>query len=164
MTIMHLYEFLQSNQIGFQRYDHPAVYTCEEAALLVPDLPGIATKNLFVIDKKNQKLFLLVVPDTKSIDLKALSHMIDCRRLSMGSAEDLRSYLGVEPGSVSVLSLFCDQAAKVNLVVDEQIWLSEAVQCHPLVNTSTLVLGKQELKRFLAATGHVPQILNVPTR
>jgi hypothetical protein len=33
---------------------------------------------------------------------------------------------------------------------------------HPLVNTSTLVISRDNLKRFIAKTGHEAKILNVP--
>jgi hypothetical protein len=42
------FKFIDEHGIAYARYDHPAVYTVEEADQLVPDLPGAKTKNLFI--------------------------------------------------------------------------------------------------------------------
>ncbi len=48
--------------------------------------------------------------------------------------------------------------------VDEGRWRCDAIQCHPLVNTSTLVISREGLERFLSLTGHRPRIMRVPER
>ncbi|UCD89655.1 MAG: prolyl-tRNA synthetase associated domain-containing protein, partial [Desulfobacterales bacterium] len=50
----------------------------------------------------------------------------------------------------------------VEVIVDQALWVSDAFQFHPLVNTSTLVISRDQLKRFLYKTWHKIQILNVP--
>ncbi|MCL4761818.1 MAG: prolyl-tRNA synthetase associated domain-containing protein, partial [Burkholderiales bacterium] len=72
--------------------------------------------------------------------------------------------LGIAAGAVSLLALVNDGAHRVELVLDEPIARADAVQCHPLVNTPTLSIGREGLRRFLAATGHVPRVLDVPAR
>ena len=84
------------------------------------------------------------------------------KRLGFASTERLRQYLGVESGSVSVLSLIHDQLNSVELVIDQKIWNADFIQVHPLINTETVVIPKAELKRFLAATGHQPTVLEIP--
>ena len=68
-----IYAFLTQNDIAYQRQDHPAVFTCEEALRLVPPLPGAKTKNLFLRDRKGRRHFLVVVGYEKAVDLKAWS-------------------------------------------------------------------------------------------
>lgn len=161
---MDIYQFLAEHQVGYQRYDHPAVFTCEEAERLVPDMPAAKTKNLFLRDRKGKRHFLVVVGYEKQVDLAALSKVLPCSRLSMGSPERLKARLGVEPGSVTILALANDANNEVELVFDQPIAEADAVRCHPLVNTATLLLKSPELKRFLEATGHQPTILDVPAR
>ena len=84
-------------------------------------------------------------------------------RLSFGSADRLKNYLGVEPGSVTLFAIFNDPNHAVELIVDESLWLSEAFQFHPLVNTSTLVISRENLKRFIAETGHGVRLLDIPS-
>jgi Ala-tRNA(Pro) deacylase len=159
-----LYTFLESAAVEYERHDHPPVFTCEEASRLVPDLPGSSTKNLFVRDRKGKRHFLIVVPDTKAVDLAALEKELESSRLSMGSAERLERHLGIEPGSVSLLALFNDKEKAVEAVIDKEVWEAGAMQCHPLVNTSTLVIPHAGVVSFLEATGRDPRVLSVPEK
>ena len=109
------YQFLEKYRIDYERHDHPAVYTVEEAKRLVPELPAAKTKNLFLRDKKGQRHFLVVVPADKRIDIKALPGVVGSNRLSFGSAERLKKYLGVEPGAVTLFAIFNDPNHAVEL-------------------------------------------------
>jgi Ala-tRNA(Pro) deacylase len=156
--------FLDEHRIVYQRCDHPAVYTVEEAARLVPPLPGAKTKNLFLRDKAGRRHFLVCVPAAKQVDLRALSETLDANRLSFGSADRLRRYLGVEPGAVTLLAVINDPGGAVSLFVDEDLWQAEDFQFHPLVNTATLVISRPEVARFVELTGHALQVIRVPAK
>lgn len=159
-----IFTFLSEHEIPYERVDHPPVYTCEEAEELVPSMPGVHTKNLFVRDKKGRNHFLVVVSDTKSVDLKALSAKLSVTNLSLGSPSRLQKYLGVEPGSVSLLAIVNDEQSEVEVVLDRDIWNGEAIQCHPLVNTSTLAIEQGDIEKFLKITNHDLQVINIPER
>ena len=158
------YQFLAENDIEYERHDHPAVYTVEEASRLVPELPAVKTKNLFLHDKKGQRHFLIIVPADKRVDIKALPDLVGANRLSFGSAERLRKYLGVEPGAVTLFAIFNDPECKVELIVDASLWSAEAFQFHPLVNTSTLVMSRENLTRFIELSGHEARVLDIPSQ
>ena len=159
---MDIYRFLDEHHIEYERHDHPPVFTCEEADRVVPDLPAAKTKNLFLRDKKGRRHFLVVVGYEKTVNLKDLASAIGVNRVTLASPERLKRYLGVDPGSVTILGLANDVDREVELVFDEALWGSKAFRCHPLVNTSTLVISGDHMKRFLHATGHEPHVLNVP--
>ncbi|MDA0747788.1 MAG: prolyl-tRNA synthetase associated domain-containing protein [bacterium] len=161
---MDIYQFFAQHNIEYERHDHPAVYTVEEADRLVPQLPGAKTKNLFLRDKKGRHHVLVVVPHEKSVDLKTLSTLLDLNSLSLASPERLKKHLGVEPGAVSLLGIVNDPENNVELVIDETVWNADAVLCHPLVNTSTLVISRAHIEHLLEITGHTPRILSVPAR
>ena len=159
-----IYGFLNSHGLIYERHDHPAVFTCEEAERLVPPLPAAKVKNLFMRDRKGLRHFLVMVGYHKAVDLKALSSVLGSKGLSFASPDRLKRHLGVDPGSVTVLSLVHDGTGAVEVIVDEALWRSEAIQCHPLVNTSTLVIPMEEIRRFLDLTGHEARVLDVPGR
>ena len=159
---MDIYQFLAEHDIEYERHDHPAVFTCEEAERLVPSLPAAKTKNLFVRDRKGRHHFLVVVGYEKVVDLKALSSLLGVNKLGLSSPERLRRYLGVDPGSVTILGLANDLNKEVEIIMDECLWGSRAFRCHPLVNTSTLVISRENIQRFLNATGHMIRILEIP--
>ena len=159
-----IYAFLDGNGIEYERHDHPPVYTVADVHRLIPVLPGARTKNLFLRAKKEKRLFLVVVPDDKRVDLKLLPRSLDCHRLSFGSPSRLMKYLAIEPGSVSLLAIANDTAHTVEVIIDSDLWASAAFQFHPLVNTSTLVIPKIGIERFLAATGHEAEIIDIPAQ
>jgi len=159
-----IYRYLSEHGINYERYDHPPVFTCEEADRLVPELPAAKTKNLFLRDKKGLQHFLVLVGYEKAVDLKALSSLLCIGGLGFASPERLKKYLGVDPGAVTILGLVHDEGNEVRVIVDEGLWQASAFRCHPLVNTSTLVIPKGDLERFLDLTGHTARILDVPGR
>src|SRR5262249_35771963 len=146
------------------RYDHAPVFTCDEADAAVPNLAAIQTKNLFVRDKRGRRHALLVTSCEKAVDIKKFADQIDADHLSFGSPERLMKYLGVTPGSVTVLGLMNDAEHAVELYVDADVWASPEWRCHPLINDATLVITRSDIERFLAHTGHAPRVLRLETR
>lgn len=73
-------------------------------------------------------------------------------------------HLGVDPGSVTVLATINDPDNAVELIFDEVLWQEEVFQFHPLVNTSTLLVSRQNLRRFFELTGHEVRLIEVPSQ
>jgi len=158
-----IYDFLSSNDIEYEKFDHPAVFTCEQAQELIPDdIPGADTKNLFLRDKKGKRHILVTVGYEKKVDLKALSELLDAKKLGFGSPERLEKYLGITPGAVSILALLNDTDHAVECYIDEDLWQHDSFRVHPLVNTASLVISREGIEKFLQATGHEYRIVKVP--
>ena len=163
-TSQAVYGFLDNHSIDYQRCDHPAVFTCEEADKLVPHLPGARTKNLFLRDRKGRRHFLLIVRPDQRVDLRALSTTLEIGRLSMASPARLKEHLGVDPGSVSFLALLHDRLNAVEVIFEQSVWTEDHLLSHPMVNTSTLVLSLESVRQILETTGHEHRVINVPDR
>ena len=147
--------------IAHRTVEHPPVFTVEEAKALRGNLPGHHIKNLFLRNKK-EEMWLVVALEDRTIDLKRLGEVLGAGRLSFGSADRLKRYLGVEPGSVTPLSLVNDEGHAVRLVLDRGMADGGPVNAHPLVNTMTTALAPADLLRFFEATGHTPRWLDFP--
>jgi Ala-tRNA(Pro) deacylase len=155
--------FARLDQLGIahRTVEHPPVFTVEEAKALRGNLPGHHIKNLFLRNKK-EEMWLVVALEDRAIDLKRLGEVLGAGRLSFGSADRLKRTLGVEPGSVTPLSLVNNEARAVQLVLDRGVADGGPVNAHPLVNTMTTALAPADLLRFFAATGHTPRWLDFP--
>jgi Ala-tRNA(Pro) deacylase len=155
--------FARLDQLGIahRTVEHPPVFTVEEAKALRGNLPGHHIKNLFLRNKK-EEMWLVVALEDRAIDLKRLGEVLGAGRLSFGSADRLKRYLGVEPGSVTPLSLVHDAGHAVRLVLDRGVADGGPVNAHPLVNTMTTALAPADLLRFFEATGHTPRWLDFP--
>ncbi len=142
--------------------DHAAVFTVAESDEIHRQIPGAHTKNLFFKDAKGA-LHLVTALHSTSVDLKALPKVIGAARLSFGKPELLLEVLGVPPGSVTPFALMNDRAGRVSFVLDAAVMDHEIVNCHPLENTATTSIAKDDLLRFIRATGHEPRICNLST-
>jgi Ala-tRNA(Pro) deacylase len=154
MTELEFLTFLDNNNFIYQRVEHPAVFTCEEAELHRPDVSATSTKNLFLCDKKARRFFLAVTSCEKTVKLDTLASQLGIKHLRFGSEKNLMRLLGVTRGAVTMMGLANDDEHNVELWIDDEIWQSEYFLSHPLVNTATLVLAKSELERFFALTRH----------
>ncbi len=155
-----LFAFLDRLGIPHQTATHPPLFTVEQSQALRGTIPGGHTKNLFLKDKKDA-IFLVVLREDARVDLKTLHHRLGAGRFSFGSAELLRELLGVEPGSVTPFGLINDTARRVTVILDAVMMEEAVLNYHPLVNTMTTTIARDDLVRFLTATGHPPRIERV---
>jgi Ala-tRNA(Pro) deacylase len=160
-TPEELFAYLDRLGIAHRTVTHAPVFTVEEARTLRGQVAGAHTKNLFLKDKKDA-LFLVVALEEAAIELKSLHRRLGASgRFSFGSAELMRATLGVEPGSVTPFAALNDTSARVSVVLDAAMMGHDLLNYHPLRNTMTTSIGRDDLVRFLAATGHPPRILAV---
>lgn len=134
-------------------HHHAPAFTVEQGNEVWGAIPGIHCKNLFLKDAKG-KLWLVVAPGERRVDLKTLPARIGSARLSFGSAELLEAVLGVTPGSVTPFALINDPALKVTPVLDAWMMTRQQLNFHPLRNDMTTTIATPDFRRFLAATGH----------
>ena len=105
-------------------------------------------KNLFFADAK-KKMWLVVAPSGRRMDLKKLAGVIGAARLSFGSPERLMRVLGVTPGSVTPFAVINDPLAQVQLVLDAALMTAPVINAHPLFNTMSTSITPADLLRFI---------------
>jgi Ala-tRNA(Pro) deacylase len=154
-----LIAFLDGQGIDSTTYDHPAVFTVGESGAIKQEIPGAHTKNLFLKDARDQ-LWLISAEGHAQIDLKRLHTVIGSARLSFGKAELMEATLGVTPGSVTAFGLINDSDHRVRFVLDRTLAEAELVNFHPLTNTATTTVSGGGFRRFLAALGVEPLVVD----
>lgn len=152
-----LFAFLDRLGIAHRTITHPPMFTVEDSKRLRGPIEGGHTKNLFLRDKKGA-VFLVTALESTRIDLKTLHHRLGAGRFSFGSADLMGELLGVEPGAVTPFGLLNDTGRRVTVVLDEAMLALDPLNFHPLVNTMTTAIGRDDLVKFLSATGHPPRI------
>lgn len=156
-----LFAYLDALGISHTTVQHPPLFTVEQSRALRGQIPGGHTKNLFLRDKKHA-LYLVVAPEDAVIDLKGLHRRLGASgRFSFGSADLMREVLGVEPGSVTPFAAINDREGRLSVVLDKVMLEHEMLNYHPLTNTMTTSIARDDLIKFLAATGHPPRIEQV---
>ena len=157
-TRQDLTAFLDRCGIATTTVEHPPLFTVEESRRLRGEIPGGHTKNLFLKDKKGA-VFLLVAEEDAAIDMKTAHQAIGSGRLSFGRPELLQELLGVAPGSVTPFGLLNDRAARVEALIEAGLMAHDRLNFHPLENTATTTIGREDFFAFLRATGHEPRIV-----
>ena len=64
--------------------------------------------------------------------------------------------------AVTPLGAINDTGRRVSVVLDQELMNHDTINCHPLVNTMTTSLRRDDLLKFLKATGHEPRIVRLP--
>ncbi len=160
-TPNELFAYLDRLGIAHRTVTHAPLFTVEQSRALRGQIPGAHTKNLFLKDKKDA-LFLVTTLEDAAIELKSLHRRLGAAgRFSFGSAELMRAALGIEPGAVTPFAALNDSARRVTVVLDAALMQHATINCHPLVNSMTTSIARDDLVKFLDATGHPPRIMAV---
>ncbi|CAN7337194.1 prolyl-tRNA synthetase associated domain-containing protein [Caulobacter sp. LjRoot300] len=158
-TRADLLSFLDAHGVAHSTLDHPPVFRVEEGQEIKAALPGGHTKNLFLKDVRGQ-LWLISALGETAIDLKRLHTVIGSGRLSFGNPALMLQTLGVTPGSVTAFGLINDTDRRVRFVLDAALARADPVNFHPLANDATTAVSQAGFRRFLAALGITPMIVD----
>ena len=145
-----VYALLNAQQIPFEAYEHPPVYTIEDMdALTIPQKHRIV-KNLFLRDAKKRNYYLVTLPGHKPVNLKALAALIPSRPLSFASEQDLDAILGLKRGHVTPLGALNNADKTVTVVFDAALQ-GQTIGIHPMENTATVFIAFDDVVRLLKA-------------
>ena len=152
-----LFDRLADLGIETRTVEHEPVFTVAESSQLERELSGAHTKNLFLKDEDGS-LFLVVAMASTRVDLKALAKTLRAGRFSFGKSDLLLEALGVPPGSVTAFAVINDRTQRVRLIIDAELMEHDTINCHPLENTATTNIARDDLLRFIRTCGHEPTI------
>ena len=155
-----VYEALAELGIPYARHEHPPVFTVEQAVVHWRGIEGAHCKNLFVRNKKGNQHYLIIAEHLKKVDIQAIAKQIHSDRLSFGSDERLKRFLGVSAGEVSPFGLLQDEGREVIVILDAVLQNEAFINFHPNVNTATLTISYSDLLKFLAWRGNRVLVLS----
>ncbi|MFW0871078.1 MAG: YbaK/EbsC family protein [Patescibacteria group bacterium] len=149
-----IYQYLDTHQLEYDQYTHPAIHTVEEARATISEVPGIEAKTLLVYTEKSKSFYLISLVGEKKISQSVIRSLIG-ERVRFALAYDLARILHTTPGSVSPLGLLFDTLGEIKgYIIDEQIINASEVAWHPNINTQTLVFSKNIFQMFLSLLPH----------
>jgi Ala-tRNA(Pro) deacylase len=160
LTRQELFDRLQTMGIKTTTIEHEAAFTVAESSAVDASIPGAHTKNLFLKDEEGT-LVLVVAKTSTKVDLKQVAKKLGAGRFSFGKPELLMTALGVTPGSVTAFAIANDTSKRVKLVLDAELMTHDSLNCHPLENTATTNIARDDLLRFIRSTGHEPKIITL---
>lgn len=143
---MEPYETLNKLNIKYKEIIHKPVFTSNEAEFTKKLIKGIGVKNLFLKSSKKE-YYLVLTPDNKKVDLKALSKLINSH-LSFAKETELQDILKLERGSVTPIGLINDIKHEVIVLIDKDL-KDKLILVHPLVNTKTISIEMKDLIKLI---------------
>jgi Ala-tRNA(Pro) deacylase len=159
---MAVYDLLDRLRIPYVRIDHDAAGHVEFCDQVSGVLGVEICKNLFLCNRQQTDFYLLMMPGKKEFHTKDLSKQINSARLSFADEEFMEKFLGVTPGSVSVMGLMNDTKRRVRLLIDRDVAGAEYIGCHPCINTSSLKIRTVDLlEKFLPYVDHEPTLVSL---
>lgn len=151
---------LEEWELSVTTVDHEPLFTVEQSTKVHLEVAGSHTKNLFLKDKKGA-LFLVTAEHATQVNLKNLHKKLGCGRLSFANADLMQAHLGVTPGSVTALAVINDTAGNVCFVLDQNLMEADIINAHPLENTATTSIARDDLITFAQKTGHEVTIVDL---
>lgn len=153
-----IFDLLNELHIPYREDHHKPIFSVESDDL---DIPGPQVKYLLLQPKKSDEYFLVVAHDEVHPDLKQLAQDLGTKRLSFPSNEAMKNLLGIEFGSLTMLSLIADTNHKVTPVFDTAIDRDDTIGLLANNNTITLTLQVKDVEKYLKHLGYTPRYIEL---
>lgn len=158
------YDFLDNLNIEYDRVDHEPAMSDDVYAMMDVSLVSTACKNLFLVNRAGTEFHLLMMPRKKDFRTKYLKQALGLSHLSFAKEEQMIQYLGVKPGSVSIMCLLKDPDCNIDLIIDEDVIAGETVRFHPCINTSSIRVRTDDfLNSIIPGLKHEPKYITIPS-
>ena len=154
-------EYLNSIGIEFKIVEHEPAYTTEEADKYIEGHDGVRTKTMFICNKKKTNYYMIIMDDSKRLDMNKFKEIVSEKQMKMASEEVLKEKLGVKPGMVSPFGLLNNDEKDVKIYMDKEIITEEIMTFHPNDNTKTLFITTNDLFKYLENIGYELNIIEL---
>ena len=154
-------EYLNSMGIQFKIVEHEPAYTTEEADKYIEGYDGVRTKTMFICNKKKTNYYMIIMDDSKRLDINKFKEIVSEKQMKMASEEALKEKLGIEPGMVSPFGLLNNDEKDVKIYMDKEIITEEIMTFHPNDNTKTLFITIKDLFKYFENIGYEINIIEL---
>lgn len=154
-------EYLNALGIQFKIVEHEPAYTTEEADKYIEGHEGVRTKTMFICNKKKTNYYMIIMDDSKRLDMNKFKEIVSEKQMKMASEEALKEKLGIKPGMVSPFGLLNNDEKDVKIYMDKEIITEEIMTFHPNDNTKTLFITTKDLFKYFGNIGYDLSIIEL---
>lgn len=154
-------EYLNTIGIQFKIVEHEPAYTTEEADKYIEGYDGVRTKTMFICNKKKTNYYMIIMDDSKILDMNKFKEIVSEKQMKMASEESLKEKLGIKPGMVSPFGLLNNDEKDVKIYMDKEIITEEIMTFHPNDNTKTLFITTKNLVKYIESIGYEINIIEL---
>ncbi|AQS53624.1 Prolyl-tRNA editing protein ProX [Jeotgalibaca dankookensis] len=138
-------EKLDTLKIGFEVVEHEPALITEQANHFIEGVEGVRTKTMFLTDKKKRNFYLVIMDDSKRMDMKRFSEIIQTKRIKIASSESLYEKMHLPPGVVSPFGLLNNTDNDIRVYIDKEIMSEQRMSFH---------FKTDELVKYLESIGY----------
>lgn len=138
-------EKLDTLKIGFEVVEHEPALITEQANHFIEGVEGVRTKTMFLTDKKKRNFYLVIMDDSKRMDMKRFSEIIQAKRIKIASSESLYEKMHLPPGVVSPFGLLNNTGNDIRVYIDKEIMSEQRMSFH---------FKTDELVKYLESIGY----------
>ena len=140
-------EYLKNKKMKYEIIYHPPAITTEEADKYIEGKEGIRSKTMFMANKKDKKFYLIIMDDSKRLDIKKMNEIIN-DKLHFAKEIQLIEKLGLKPGTVSIFGLLNNKDHDINIYIDKEIMNEKLITFHPNDNTATIFITVEDMLKI----------------
>ena len=157
-----LIKLLNTNNFKYKLYTHAPLVTVEDSKKMRGKIKGGHTKNLFLKNKKNN-FYLITCLENSLVDLKLLRKNLNLGNISFAGEKYLSELLNVKPGAVTPFGLLNDINRRIKFFLDIQLNDFDSFNFHPLVNTATINIKREDFYNFFKINNIEINFINFET-
>lgn len=143
-----VFKELEKMGIEYEVVNHPPAFTTQEADAYIEGKEGVRSKTMFMSDKKKRNFYLLILDDSKRLDIKKIGELINEKSLRLGNEENLKSKMNLQFGSVSPFGLLNNKEKDIKVYVDKEILNEKIITFHPNENDVTIFIKINDMFKF----------------
>ncbi len=154
-------EKLMELNITYQLVEHEPALTTEQADKFIEGIEGVRTKTMFLTNKKKKKFYLVIMDDTKRLDMDKLKKIVEEKQIKMASEDSLYEKMMLPPGVVSPFGLLNNADKDIQVYFDQEILNEKRMSFHPNTNEKTIFIKTTDLFSFLESLGYSVNIIEL---
>lgn len=143
-----VFKELEKMGIEYEVVNHPPAFTTQEADAYIEGKEGVRSKTMFMSDKKKRNFYLLILDDSKRLDIKKIGELINEKSLRLGNEENLKSKMNLQFGAVSPFGLLNNKEKDIKVYVDKEILNEKIITFHPNENDVTIFIKINDMFKF----------------
>ena len=162
---MELYEKVRSklNELGIEveTIEHEPAVTTELADKFIEGIEGVRTKTMFLTNKKKTAYFLLIMDDSKRLDMDKFKAIVSEKQIKFASENSLFEKMLLPPGVVSPFGLLNSDDKAIKVFFDKEIMSEDRLSFHPNTNEKTIFISTSDILSFIDAIGYEAEIIEI---
>ena len=147
--------------IEFLIVEHEPALTTEQADNFIEGISGVRTKTMFLTNKKKTAFYLVIMDDSKRLDMDAFKEIAGEKQIKMASSATLDEKMKLPPGVVSPFGLLNNVDRDIKVYFDKEIMGEERMSFHPNTNEKTIFISTNDLLSFLDNIGYEANIVEL---